>query len=33
VKLYTGGYYYEAKRKGMLGQLRRPADAPLLATR
>jgi soluble lytic murein transglycosylase-like protein len=23
VRLYSGGYYYEAKRKGMLGDLRR----------
>ena len=33
VRLYASGYYYEAKRKGMLGQLRKPADAPQFATR
>lgn len=33
VRLYASGYYYEAKRKGMLGQLRRASDATQLATR
>jgi soluble lytic murein transglycosylase-like protein len=33
VRLYASGYYFEAKRKGMLGQLRRPSDTTQLATR
>ena len=33
VRLYSSGYYYEAKRKGMVGNLRRADDAPQLATR
>lgn len=33
VRLYTSGYYYEAKRKGMLGQMRRPDEASQMATR
>ncbi|MDP2358795.1 MAG: lytic transglycosylase domain-containing protein [Beijerinckiaceae bacterium] len=33
VRLYSSGYYYEAKRKGMLGQLRQAGDASQLATR
>lgn len=33
MRLYASGYYYEAKRKGMLGQLRRPDEAPRIATR
>jgi soluble lytic murein transglycosylase-like protein len=30
IRLYAGGYYYEAKRKGMLGELR-PAPASQIA--
>lgn len=33
VKLYASGFYYEAKRKGMLGQIRPAAEAPQIATR
>lgn len=33
VRLYASGYYFEAKRKGMLGQMRQAGDAPQLATR
>jgi soluble lytic murein transglycosylase-like protein len=29
VALYAGGYYYVAKRKGMLGQLRTAASRPV----
>jgi len=31
VSLYAGGYYYVAKRKGMLGQLRTAASQPVSA--
>jgi len=33
VRLYASGYYFEAKRKGMLGQMRQAGDAAQLATR
>ena len=33
VRLYASGYYYEAKRKGMLRQMRQAGDAPQHATR
>lgn len=33
VRLYASGYYYAAKRQGMLGQLRRPGETPQVATR
>ncbi len=32
VRLYSSGYYFEAKRKGMLGQMRQAGDASVLAT-
>jgi soluble lytic murein transglycosylase-like protein len=32
ISLYSSGYYYAAKRQGMLGQLRKPAGVPALAT-
>lgn len=32
VALYAGGYYYEAKRKGLLGQLRTAMSNPVSAT-
>lgn len=32
-KLYASGYYFEAKRKGMLGQLRNAGEASQVATR
>jgi soluble lytic murein transglycosylase-like protein len=30
--LYSKGFYYEAKRKGMLGQMRNGDSAPLAST-
>lgn len=33
VRLYASGFYHAAKRQRMLGQLRRPADPPQIATR
>ncbi|MFN3890441.1 MAG: transglycosylase SLT domain-containing protein [Beijerinckiaceae bacterium] len=33
MKLYASGFYYEAKRKGMLNQMKRPDDASQVATR
>jgi hypothetical protein len=32
VSLYSSGYYYVAKRQGMLGQLRKAAPAPVTTT-
>lgn len=33
VRLYASGYYFEAKRKGMLSQMRRAGEASQIATR
>lgn len=33
VRLYASGFYFEAKRKGMLGQMRQAGEASQLATR
>ena len=33
VRLYASGYYFEAKRKGLLGQMRQAGDGSQLATR
>lgn len=33
MKLYASGFYYEAKRKGMLGQMRQPGEAAQVAAR
>lgn len=32
-RLYVSGYYFEAKRKGLLGQMRQAGDSSQLATR